>query len=101
LFEENNTAPGFTITVGLYTVTRPNPGGVANAVIFTASTEITGSGTGRAASGTINARDQIKTDGATFAIPTAGYYALGANISGTWPANAATNVLCELTLAYE
>lgn len=100
IISNNDTAPGQTATVGLYSVTRPASSGGIGVSIFTVGAQVTAVGE-RIASGAIAADQMQVFTGDTFAIPAAGYYAMGVNAAGTWALNSGTHFNTELTLVYE
>lgn len=90
----NNTAPARTFTFGLYPIT--SPAGASAIVTFTVGTVVTGSDGATVASPAANSTNNLT--GSDFAIPTAGYYAVGIVLSGALPANSAVLLSFQLEM---
>lgn len=97
----NDAAPGVTISIGLYPLTRPGTSGASGNVIFTVGTVVSGS---NATFTTPAADSSTSATGTSFSIPSAGFYALGVRLSagtGIVAANSTSLVNSRLQLVYE
>lgn len=90
----NNTAPARTFTFGLYPITGPS--GATGVITFTVGTVITGSDGATVASPSANSLNNLV--GSDFAIPTAGYYAIGLVCSGAAAANSLLFITAQLEM---
>ena len=90
----NASAPGRTMTVGMYPVTAV--GGATDTTSVTLGTVVSGS-TIQFTSASMTAKSSLQTVTADFNVPSDGMYVLGFNITGgTIGGNALPNVLADL-----
>lgn len=89
----NHTAPGITITVSLYPLTRPGSAGGANTILFTLGTPV-----GTLTFTTPAADSSFNQASADFALPADGYYCLGITTSGAGAANSHTEISAMLQM---
>lgn len=93
----NTTDPGIDVTFGLYEITAAG-GGTANNIQYTIAASPVASSTAVITNADLNGSDRETAVSSGFAVPSDGYYALGAVGSGAQAANSALSLSVYLQL---